>query len=549
MNEPTSLPSSSPILPPPQKRNYALHEMVFAWGMLLYGYLFCRVFPVVDARLGGFLLMLALYVSTIIFFCIKGIKPRPLPIVIAAVALLLSLSLQLCANEMFAWLGYIFALISYPYILCAMQGCAIRYHLTGLIVADYFNALLIYPIHSLAALKDALFSGEKAKKSGGTVLKILLGILIAIIPTVIISSLLSYDEGFSALLKSIFDFDFKNILSHLFSLLFGILIGMYLFSIYVSSAEHISENALDEKRCTDLVGAFRRINGVTVLVASLPPLFLYVVFFISQWQYYLSAFGGVLPEELPSYAQYAREGFFQLLWVVVINLCILIGGSLLLQRKTQHPPLLLRVISVIYALFTLVLISTALSKMLLYIRVYGLTQKRVYASCIMLLLAVVFLLLLVRQFVIKTPVVALSMVAAILMFSLLSFGNADTMIARYNIDCYLNGSLTGVDIYALDQMGDAAVPELCRMAKILDERQGSDISYIPDDSNLGELYYDYQANCTTMYYRLRYTLAKTAEQFRESDASNSRTAIEKFFAFHLPAYRAEQALREIGMLK
>ncbi len=541
-----------PQTPPPAAkkpiRAYTLPEIVFAWGALLYGYLFCRVFPVLDARLGGCLLILVLYIGTAVFFRVKGVHPRPLPCLIAVLSLTLTLSLQLCANELIAWLAYVFALVSYGYFIYAMQGNAIRRGLTALIVADYFNALLIYPLHSLAALKEALCSGKKAKKGGMIFAKILLGALIAVIPTAIVSSLLSYDAGFTAILKDIFAFDFAEIFSHLFSLLFGILIGMYVFSLYVSSADRINESALNETRCQMLAGAMRRVGGVTIAVASLPLPFLYVVFFISQWQYYLSAFTGVLPEEL-SYAQYAREGFFQLLWVAIINLGMLIGISLTLKRKTQRPPLLLKIISVVYSLFTLILISTAISKMVLYIRAYGLTQKRVYATCVMLLLAVVFVLIIVRQFFGRTPVAAVTLAAAMLMFALLSFGNMDTLIARYNIDRYLDGTLSDVDIYALDLLGDAAVPELCRMALILDQRQGSDICHAPDDDDLSDIYYDYEENRTTTYYRLRYTLAKSAEQFRKAAEQDDRNAIEKFFAFQLPAYRAESSLREIGLLE
>lgn len=548
MNTAAQLPQPSPPAVKAPPRAYTPAEVVFAWGTLLYGYLLCRVFPVVDARLGGCLLVLALYLGTAVFFAVKKIRLRFLPSIVALLAMAMSLSLQFCANELIAWLGYVFALVSHPYVVYAMQGNAVRNGFSGMIAADYINALLIYPMHSLIALKEALLSDEEAKRGTRVMLRVLLGILIAVIPTAIVASLLSYDAGFTAILKELFDFNFADIFSHIFSLLFGILIGMYVFSLYVSSADGIRGVAMNEAACHKLAGELRRVSSVTVLVASLPLPFLYVVFFISQWQYYLSAFTGVLPEEL-SYAQYAREGFFQLLWVAVINLGMLIGISLLLKRKTGQPPLLLKIISAIYSLFTLILISTALSKMVLYIDAYGLTRKRVYASCVMLLLAVTFLLILVRQFVDKTPIVAISLVAAILMFGLLSLGNVDAQIARYNVDRYLDGTLSGVDIYALDALGDAAIPALCHMAEILDERQGSDICHVPDDGNLSDIYYDYEANCTTTYYRLRYTLAKSAEQLRERAENDDRTAIEKFFAFHLPAYRAEQALREIGLME
>ena len=548
MDHATPIPAvpSTRTTPP---RTYTLLEIVFAWLCLLEGYLFCRVFPVLSSPFGGFLLILLLYLGTTMVFVIKKIKLRPLPTAAAALALVLSLSLVLCANGLIAWLAYVFALITYGYYIYAALGNTVTPHFSGLILADYWNALCVYPFHSLTSMGQALFSGRTAKKSGKFLLKILLGVLIAVIPTAVVCSLLSYDRTFTALLNDILDLDFSDIFSHLFSLLVGIVIGMYIFGLYVSAADQRAEGALTPTALSNTAKGLRSVSAVTVLVASLPLLFLYVVFFISQWQYYISGFTGKLPAEL-SYAQYAREGFFQLCWVAVINLALLLGISLFFKRKSETPPLLLKILSLIYALFTLVLISTAISKMALYIKTYGLTQKRVYASCIMLLLAVIFLTVIVKQFAPKTPVVAISLLAALGMLVSLSYGNLDTQIARYNIDRYLDGTLDDVDLFAMQELGEAAIPELCRMAQILDARQGSDICHDPDaESKLSEIYYDYDANCTTTYYRLRYTLATAAAESTERAAEDDRSVIEKIFAFHLPTYRAERSLQEIGLIE
>lgn len=49
------------------------------------------------------------------------------------------------------------------------------------------------------------------------------------------------------------------------------------------------------------------------------------------------------------------------------------------------------------SIFTLILIATAISKMVMYISVYGLTQLRFYTTWFMLLLAVIFVMIIVKQ--------------------------------------------------------------------------------------------------------------------------------------------------------
>ena len=70
------------------------------------------------------------------------------------------------------------------------------------------------PFDSLGSLFAALFSG-KAKKSGKFVLKIIIGIAVAVIPTVLVLALLSYDANFWKLFLKIVDFDGFDIFSYI----------------------------------------------------------------------------------------------------------------------------------------------------------------------------------------------------------------------------------------------------------------------------------------------------------------------------------------------
>jgi hypothetical protein len=333
----------------------------------------------------------------------------------------------------------------------------------------------------------------------------------------------------------IFDFEFADIFSHIFSILFGLLVGAYFYGIYVSSADKKLQWNITQESCERTAEQMRIAPALSVAAACLPMLFVYVVFFISQWKYYISGFTGVLPEEF-SYAEYAREGFFQLCAVAFINLAVIIFIGLFMRRKSEKVPVISRLLTLVYSVFTLVLISTALAKMFMYIESYGLTQKRVYSTFMMFALAALFLLIIVKQFVPKTAVVPFALVVSLALFALLSLGNIDGIIARYNVDRYIDGSLPTVDIEAMDDLGDAAVPELVRLAKYMDEKNGTNIAdgKNPEDDELyGELVCSLQASAEAM----------------SKEPAEKRDFLEEIFAFNVPAVKAEKALAEIGLLK
>lgn len=519
------------------KREYSVLEAVFAWICFFMGYLFCRVFPVIRSPFGGFLFVILLFGVTLFVLLKSGRRPCALSLVMAAVAVALSASLILSSNSFLYWLAYVFALCTYFYFVYSACGNKTGKGFSGLIAADYFNAVFVFPYASIRSAVEAAFSGKAMKQSGKLALKVIGGIAAALVPTLLVGTLLSYDKGFSAIMGKIFSFDFADVFSHIFSILFGFVAGMYIFGLYISSADKKSEGALTSEKCEKYFEKMRVAPALSVITASLPLLFVYIIFFVSQWQYYVSGFTGVLPEEF-SYAEYAREGFFQLCTVAFINLAVIIVMNLILRRKTEKAPVFIKVITIIYSVFTLVLISTALSKMFMYIGSYGLTQKRVYSTCMMIVLFVLFVLIIVKQFVPKVATVAFSLVASLMLFAVLSLGNLDGMIAKYNVDRYLDGSLPTVDIEAMENLGDAAVPELVRLAKHMDAQNGTDISAseIPVTEE-------------KLYLELFHALRAQAESAAEEKNDTSVNALERFFSFNVPAMKAEKALAEIGLLE
>lgn len=506
-NEP--VPQPIPIKP---SREYKGYECVYAWLCLFAGYLFCKTFPVRQNPFGGFVLILFLFIASTVILKIKGSKFRTLPIIAAISAVVVSSALILSVNRVICFFAYTYAIVIYCYYIYTVTGNSIKKGFTDFIAIDFIKALIVMPFESFGHIFKALFSG-KAKKGGKFVVKIIIGIAVAVIPTVLILGLLSYDENFSDLMFNIFDFDGLDIFSNIVSIIFGIPVGMYLFGGFVSSSDNKCSTHMTEESCSSSYQKMKIAPAVTIIAAVLPILFIYVVFFISQWSYYVSGFTGVLPESF-SYAEYAREGFFQLCIVSVINLLIIIAVITFMKRNSKGASALLKVISIIFSVFTLVLISTAIAKLVMYINCYGLTPKRVHAAWFMVVLAVIFILIAIKQFVKKFNVVAISIAVTVIMFALISIPNTDGFIAKYNVDRYLDGTLATVDIDAMRELGDAAVPQMVRLYEYMDGQPMS-----PD----------------------KWTVEQYIVDLKESFAEKDRD----IFEFTIPYQRAKESLGKI----
>ncbi len=510
-------------------REYTGADTLFAWMCVIAAYLFCRVFPVGEHPFGGLLFLVLLFGATLVFAAVKKVRVQPMPVIATVSALLVSGGLFLCANTFLHTLAYLYALVTYVYVVYALLTPETTAGFSNRLATEYLKALVILPFCSFGSLFGALFSG-RMKAGGKQIGKVLIGVALAVIPTAMAIGLLSYDEGFSDLLSNIFDWDIDTIFSHIGSAIFALPIGLYAFGLYVSSIDGKGAGLMTEEACAKAAKAVRIAPAVTVIVGTVPLLFVYVVFFLSQWDYYMSAFTGVLPEGF-SYAEYAREGFFQLCAVAVINLVVIVAAMVFMKRREDGKSPLLTALVTLFSASTLLLIVTAISKMMLYIDSYGLTPRRVYATWFMAVIALVFLVLTVGQFVRRLPMLAVCGVVAVVMFAGLSLCGADSLIAQYNVDRYMNGTLESVDMIAMEELGDAAIPALVELAVAIDEQDGTDISK-PGQSAFKSMNAEYKQVA-------RY-LAEYQVRLRDHEDS--------VWELTLPKYRAEQAMKRAGLL-
>ncbi len=196
---------------------------------------------------------------------------------------------------------------------------------------------------------------------------------------------------------------------------------------------------------------------------------LYITFITSQLPYLFSAFSGVVPPGWESYAEFARRGFFELCVIAVINLLVLTGTHLGLE-KTKRQSTVPRVLNTLLAVLTLVLIATAFSKLALYISIFGLTVQRLLPGVFLIFLVIVFGAVTIRQSL-RFSVMRLAAFTGTTLLCLLCIINTDALVVNYNASRYLSGTLDEFDTIVLYRSGSAGLEAALLLYEQSDNRQ------------------------------------------------------------------------------
>jgi len=89
-------------------------------------------------------------------------------------------------------------------------------------------------------------------------------------------------------------------------------------------------------------------------------------------------------------AEYARGGFFELLWVAILTLPLLLGADWLLGKGDAGEVRKVRWVTAALLVLLAPVLASAVHRMVLYVSYYGLTEDRFYALAFMAWLAALF---------------------------------------------------------------------------------------------------------------------------------------------------------------
>jgi len=412
------------------------------------------------ATLGlGATVYIVLYVISVLAYAkLKAVKFNSESIILSVLMILLAISFTVFYNyslSIFMQMAMNFMLI---YLPVTVFNKLIKSETSALILYDYINALVFIPIHNATSFWICMFS-KSGKSASSTKTKyflhIFLGLLIGtpFIMTVIFL-LSSADATFKNIFDNLFNFDI-SIPKNIGTLIWSLPMATYLYAlIYGSSIEDNSKSFNIDKfnKTMDNAASIPRLSLYTVNVVICC---FYILFIGIQAIYFIDILGGSLPTDF-TYSDYARRGFFELLAVALINI-VFIAVAKILSVKNENNKYM-RIHIILNSILTLVLISVAFAKMYLYIRTYGLTTLRIIPSVFMIFLCFVFAFIIMGEFKKNFPVTKLSFYAGNILFVLLCLANIDAVVARYNLNAYMNGNLPYYDIYDLKESDMAAMP-------------------------------------------------------------------------------------------
>ena len=289
----------------------------------------------------------------------------------------------------------------------------------GSIINILFTSLvfLFRPFTDFLAFWNA--EKKKNRKSDGKGKYVFAGILIAL-PLLFVILILLYeaDAVFSSFFNQllIFDIFFEGDIWGILFLFAFIFFASY--CIITRLSVHDLKEDIPDKRTAEPIIAIT----FTALISLV-----YLIFCYIQVVYLFGGFG-TLPEGY-TYAAYAREGFFQLVFVCLINLALVLACT----KHFRENKVLKGILTFISAC-TYIMIASSAYRMLLYIQTYYLTFLRLFVLWILLVLSLLMAGALVMIYRESFPLTRYYVITITVLYLVFSFAHPDYWIARYNLN-------------------------------------------------------------------------------------------------------------------
>ena len=208
------------------------------------------------------------------------------------------------------------------------------------------------------------------------------GLLLALVPLVVFGSLfMSADRVFASIVGDLVRIDLQALASHLaVSALLSWLACGYLVGVSRGTRLDVVQRLRPDVPRIGLPEVATALGLVDLL---------FLGFVAVQFRYLFG--GGAWVEVTPglTYAEYARAGFFQLVAAVALAIPWLLTAHALLPDRSLRTRSVFRGFAGVHLLLLLVVVASAIQRMLVYQEAYGLTEDRVVATAVLVWLTAV----------------------------------------------------------------------------------------------------------------------------------------------------------------
>jgi len=382
-------------------------------------------------------------------------------------------------------------------------------------LADYFaraldllGSVVARPVGFASETRRLINDAGEFQKGSSQIWPVLRGLLFAIPVVAFFAALLSSaDLIFAQHLNNIVTlFRLENLAEYIFRVIYICVLGYMLAGVYLHAARRSAEEKLLglEK---PVLPPFLGFTESSMVLGSVVVLF--TLFVLVQFQYF---FGGQANIHLDgyTYADYARQGFGELVTVAFFALLLFLGLSSITKRDAAHQLKIFSGLGVALLALVGVMLVSAYQRLVLYESAYGFTRLRTYTNVFMVWVAVLLAAVVLLELLRRQRAFALAALLAALGFAIsLTILNVDGFILARNVARFQQGQ--DLDVGYLASLSSDAVPG---MASLYQSQ--------PADS------------------KLRDRLGAVLACMRHNETGRTRDTAWQ--SFHLSDYRAAQAM-------
>lgn len=290
------------------------------------------------------------------------------------------------------------------------------------------------------------------KRNRAMIKSIVLGLMIAFPLLAVTITLLSsadvlFEQMFNKIFSFIFAFDFHldDWISSLLSNLFGIaLMVLIVFIVSYAVLSFLGRRSVTVSPVKD--GTFEPVTAITFmgLLAVV-----YVLFsFIQIFGLFLGNLA--LPENY-TYAGYARQGFFQLLFVCMLNIVLVLACIYFFKKSNA-----LKAVLTIISACTYIMTASSAMRMIMYIQAYNLTFLRIAVLWGLAVIALIMSGVLVYIYNKNFKLFRYCLICTTVLYIAFSFSHPDYITARYNFEHFDYKKASKNISYILELSDDAA---------------------------------------------------------------------------------------------
>ena len=381
--------------------------------------------------------------------------------------------------------------------------------------------------------KDNIEEQEKSKKIKRLLKSLLISAPILLIVLVLLITADSdfaniFDNSISRVINFIQKIRLSNITSRIIAIIF-------IFFYFTGFMENIILTKEIERNKSEIKEKDSLSIKITLFVLNI----FYLLFCIIQVKRMYSIY---FINNNIDYSYYARQGFFQLMLISLINLIVILKSKSKYYKGNKY----IISMDLIMLFSTAIILISSFTKMYLYQQRYGFTELRIFVFLAQITEGILIIPTLIHVLDKKIKLKKTYFTIIVIMYVILNFINIDRLIAKRNVDMYLErGSISEGDVYFLTNLSVDAIPETIRLLDLNNKEEQNYLDMLNkieqatneqvDESLRKDIYNDYYMD------ENKKILIKRLKEIYE-DLSNNKIRWQEY---NISEYRAMQILKKV----